>query len=69
MPRFDPKRRRKRLSQRDANVLHGVVLIDVEIASGLQLQVERAVPRHQLHHVIEKANASADLGAAMPFNQ
>ena len=48
-----------RLAERDAEVLDGVVLIDVEIAGRLQRQVEAAVPREQLQHVIEEADAGA----------
>ena len=51
------ERRRHRLAERDAEVLDGVVLIDVEVAAGVDLEVEGAVPREQLEHVIEKADA------------
>jgi hypothetical protein len=44
-----------------------VVLIDVEIADGFDLHVERAMPREKLEHVIEKANARADLIPALAF--
>ena len=58
-------RRRDRLAERDADVLDGVVLIDVEIAGGLHLQVEPAVARDQVEHVIEKADAGVILEAAL----
>src|SRR5215472_15817192 len=45
----------KRFTQNDANVLYCVVLIDVEIALGLELEVESAVTGEQLQHVIEKS--------------
>src|SRR4051794_19033540 len=38
-----------------------MVLIDVEIARRLDLQVEHAVPCEQLEHVVQKADAGADV--------
>ena len=35
--------------------------IDIKIARGLDLQIEPAVPRHQVQHVIEKADAGGIL--------
>ena len=49
-----------RLAERDADVFDGVVLVHVEVAVHLQRQVERAVPRDQLQHVIEEADAGRD---------
>ena len=46
-----------RLAQADADVLDRVVLIDVQIALGLDRQIESPVPREQLQHVVEKADA------------
>ena len=46
-----------RLAERDADVLDGVVLIDVEIAARSQLKVEPAVAREEFQHVIEEADA------------
>src|SRR5262249_11056450 len=45
----------KRFTQHDAYVLYRVVLIDVEIALGLELEVESAMTSEQLKHVIEKS--------------
>ena len=45
-------------------VLDGVVLIDVEVAGGGDRQVERAVTREQLEHVVEEPDAGADVVAA-----
>src|SRR5262249_15391855 len=39
------------LPEGDAEVFDRVVLVDVEIAVGVDCQVEDAVPRHQLEHV------------------
>src|SRR5690606_25916292 len=56
-----PERLRESLAERDADVLDRVVLIHVEIARGLQLQVEAAMLGKQLEHVVEKPDAGADL--------
>ena len=59
------ERLRHRLAERDAEILDGVMLIDVEIAARVDRQVERAVPREQLQHVIEKADAGAHVVPAL----
>src|SRR5689334_5895932 len=46
----------KSLSQRDTNIFHGVVLIDIEVATGLKFQVKCSVAREQLQHMIEKTD-------------
>ena len=61
MPRRVAERLRHGFAERDADVLDRVVLIDVEIARRpSQLQIEPAVTREQLEHVIEEADAGAD---------
>src|SRR5271166_5994435 len=55
-------------AERNADVLNGVVLVHVEIAVRLQLQVERAVARNQLQHMVEKTDSAADLGATVAFD-
>ena len=47
MPRRVAERLRHGLAERDAEILDGVMLIDVEIAVRVDLQVERAVPRER----------------------
>ena len=54
------------LPQYDADVFDGVVLIDVEVALGLQFQIEAAVLGEQLQHVIKKPDAGRDLVRALP---
>jgi hypothetical protein len=58
----------KKLPDDDAGVFNGVVLIDVEIAFGRELEVKRAVFGEQLQHVIEEANARRNLVAATAFD-
>src|ERR1035437_9933270 len=59
----------EQLAEHDADVFHGVVLVHVEIALGLQGEVEAAVLGEQLQHVVEEANAGRDViaSAALDF--
>ena len=64
-PAARAQRLRHRLAERDAEIFHGVMLIDVEIADRVDPQIERAVPGDEFQHVIEKADAGAD--RVLPF--
>src|SRR5688572_19159924 len=55
------ERTRHRLAERDAKVFDGMVLIHVEVAGGADLQIEPAVTGDQFQHVIEEADAGADV--------
>jgi hypothetical protein len=46
-----------RFAQRDADIFDGVVLVHIEVAVGFYGQVKRAVARHQIQHVVKKADA------------
>src|SRR6478672_3249393 len=46
-----------RLAERDADVLGGVVVIDVEIALGLDGQIDTRMARQQVEHVVEEADS------------
>src|SRR5208337_304254 len=50
--------------QADADVLDGVMLIDVQVALGLDNQVNGGMLGQEREHVIEEADASRDLAAA-----
>src|SRR5215471_2608904 len=52
------------LAQADADVLHGVMEIDLEIAVGLDGEVHEAMLRPRLQHVIEERDPRHDLGGA-----
>ena len=54
------------LAQRDAHVFHGVVLIDIEVALAGEREVEAAVAREQLQHVVEEADACGDVYVPCP---
>ena len=53
-----------RLAERDADILGGVVMVDMQIALGLDRDVDARMPRQQIEHVIEEADAGRDLRAA-----
>ena len=46
-----------RLAERDADVLGGVVVVDVQVALGLDRDVDARVARQQIEHVVEEADA------------
>ena len=46
-----------RLAERDADILDAVVSVDMEIALGLDFEVDHAVAGDLVEHVIEKTNA------------
>ena len=66
MPRAVAERLRHRLADDVAGVLGGVVEVDVQVALGLQRDVDQAVPGELLEHVVEKADPGRDLGAPVP---
>ena len=55
-----------RLADRDAGILRGVVVVDMEVADRLQLQIDQRMARQLLHHVIEEADAGIDPVFARP---
>ena len=59
-----PSAFRTGFAERDAEILDGVVLIDVEIAVRLDAQIEAAVTREELEHVVEEADAGRHVVAA-----
>src|SRR5438128_2260347 len=56
----------QRAPEREADVLHGVVLIHVEVAFRLEREVEQPVHGDELEHVIEERQARSDIGLAFP---
>ncbi len=46
-----------RLAEHDAGILGGVVEIDVQVALGLERDVDQGVARQLLQHVVEEADA------------
>src|SRR3954468_9199890 len=64
--RLVPHRLHEGLAERDADVLHGVVTVDVEVARRENLEAESTVARELAEHVVEEREASAHLGCARP---
>ncbi len=56
----------KGLAQGDAHVLDGVVAVDVQVALGLDLEVDSAVAGDLVEHVVEEADAGVELTLPLP---
>jgi len=50
------------LSQRDTDILCGVMVVDVEVADRLHRDVDARMPGKQVEHMIEKPDAGRDVG-------
>src|ERR1700680_1320453 len=57
------------LAQSNADVFYRVVLVHVQIAYRRQFQIEAAVPRKELQHVVEKTDSRGDLVLPATFNR
>ena len=55
------------LAERNPEILHGVMLIDVEIAVGFDPEIERPMTRDELEHVIQKPDARANDVSPLAF--
>ena len=49
-----------RLPERDTDVLGGMVVVDVQVALGLDGEIDAGMARQKLEHVVEKADAGRD---------
>src|SRR6266511_993684 len=58
----------QRLSQRDADILHGVVIVDMQVPGGPDLQVEESVARDVVQHMIEETDPRGDVPFTLPVN-
>src|SRR5262249_53544908 len=54
------ERLRHDFSEGDADVLDRVMLIDIEVARRVEGQIERAVAREELQHMVKKTDARAN---------
>jgi uncharacterized protein YqfA (UPF0365 family) len=52
------------LAEGDAHILVGVVVVDVGVALGADLQIDQAMAADLVEHVVEEGNASRDLAVA-----
>ena len=58
------ERTRERVAERGEDILDRVVLVDVEVAAGEELEIEAAVEGEERQQVIEKADPGCDAGVA-----
>jgi hypothetical protein len=61
---FIAHRLRERLAEGDADVFHGVVRIDVEIALGHDVDIDQPVARDLVHHVVEEGHPGVETRCA-----
>ena len=61
---FIAQRFRKRLTESDADVLHGMVIVHLNVALTFYRQIELTVKGQQLQHVVEKPHAGVDVRLA-----
>ena len=54
-----------RLAERDAHILDGVVRVYLQVALGVDLEVDKAVPGHLLEHVLEEWQSGIQTGLAL----
>src|SRR5262249_39973557 len=62
--RFIAERLRQGLAKTDADVLHRVVGIDVQVALGVDVEIDQAVAGEQVEHVVEETQTRGKLGRA-----
>ena len=61
-----PQRLEKCLAQRDADVLHGMMIVHLRVSLAAQGQIELPVEGQQLQHVVEKAHAGRNVRLSGP---
>ncbi|MCY1282374.1 hypothetical protein D9M70_312100 [compost metagenome] len=52
------------LAEGDADVLDGMVVVDMQVALALDVQVDQAVAGDLVHHVLEEGNPGIEAGLA-----
>ncbi len=63
-PGLVAQRLAQRVAERDRRILHCVVRVDLDIAGGLDAQVDLPVLRELVQHVVEERHPSAHVGRA-----
>ena len=66
MPRLSPSAWATALAEHDADILGGVMEVDVQVALGAHGQVEQAVAGEGGEHVVEEADAGGDVRLPRP---
>ena len=59
---FVAERLAQGLAEREPGILHRMVVVDMVVADGLDLEVDQAVAGDLIEHVIEEADPGRDLG-------
>ena len=59
-PSLVSHRRLDRLTQANSNILDRVVLVDVEVAHGINMQIKPTMPGRQLKHVVKEFDTCAN---------
>ncbi len=62
------ERLRQRLADRDAGVLDRVVVVDMQVALGLDRHVDQRMPGELVEHMVEEADAGGHVGLAGAVN-
>ena len=62
MPRLVADRLGKGLAEHDPDILDGMVVIDMQVAGRLHLQVDQRVAGERRQHMVEETDARGDLG-------
>ena len=65
MPRLSPTPRHG-LAQGDAYILDAVMGVDMQIPFGSDLQIDHAVPRNLVQHMVEKGRPVASFAEPLP---
>jgi len=50
----------ERLAQANPHIFDSVMVVDVEIPSGMHFEVEKPVPRHHAEHVVEERDTGVN---------
>ena len=66
MPRLSPSAWATRRAEHDADILGGVVEVDVQVALGADREVEQAVAGEGGQHVVEEADAGGNVRRPVP---
>jgi hypothetical protein len=61
---FGPQGLIKRLSKADPDILNRVMVIDVEIATGVQTEVKKSIAHQRRQHVVEEWNPRGNVAHA-----
>jgi hypothetical protein len=59
----------KRFSKADTHVLDRVVEIDIEIATGVEVEVKKPIARERSEHMVEERNASVNVADPASFKR